>query len=439
MLFFRYLALSFESEAKNKAMKKISILILITSLLSCRSQVTENSKSANQVSIATIAEQKIKESNIQHAIDWLAESKKLEAFVLNEAEINALGYQLLYNYNQPADALKIFELNVELFPSSANVYDSAGEGLFVNKDYQKSIAYYRKSMELSAKVQFHQLGYLPPKEYQATSLPKEVTQLFEQEGDWENDIAFVYVQGGPDLQLNIGPRDGLHLMPNDSSLLKIYPYQGQMLNPDLLACKPLLTEAQSAFENAQSVEILDKVIQYLVSQKKKVFLIGHSYGTSICMEYVHAKNNQAEKVVLMGLDLDEDISSWETLKSGEYIRWENGEKPYARVIFGNIPAEHPSKESFDRVADNLTMMVKSNMAKKYTTLYQAADFKNIISVYSTHDEANGRKSKEELAILKQQGTTVVEIEGDHHDMLTSEFMTALYEHLVNGEPLGKRY
>ena len=421
-------------------MNKLTIILIAFILLnSCKHKIPENRQFENNPSSTIIAEQKINESGIKEAVDWLEENKKSEDFVLNEEEINGLGYRLLYNSNKPTEASKIFEINIELFPNSYNAYDSAAEGYLNIGNHQKSIDYYRKSIELNGKVQFHQLGYLESKEYSPTILPNDTTKLFQIEGIWKNNVAFVYVQGGPDLQLNIGPRDGLHLMPNHSELLKIYPYQAQMLNPETIACNPMLTAEQSAYENSQSVEILDRVIRYLVAHKKKVYLIGHSYGASISMEYLHSKENLTEKVVLMGLDLDEDISSWKTLNTGEYIRWENGQNPYALTVFQEIPEEHPLKTSFDRVADNLGMIVGNNMAKNYTDLYEDEDFKKLISVYSTQDEANGRKSKEEIAILNQKGSTIIEIQGDHHDMLTTEFMSDLYQHLVNGKSMASKY
>lgn len=421
-------------------MYRVSLLLIFLLLSSsCKSQRGGSNKIKDALTTAKIAEQKLRAAGIEGFDEWLEERKKSSDFILDEAAINAWGYELLYDSNDADAAVKVFLINMNLYPTSSNAYDSAGEGYLVAGDYEKSVEYYRKAIELQGRVQFHQLIYLDAQTYKPSSIPADTTKLFQTRGNWDNEIAFVYVQGGPDVQLNIGPRDGLHLMPNHSSLLKIYPYQGQMFNPEMLATKPILTEEQSAFENAQSIEILDRVIRYLVARKKKVFLIGHSYGASISMEYVHSKENLAQKVVLMGLDLDEDISSWESLKSGEYIRWEDGQRPYARTIFRHIPDEHPSNAASKRVADNLTMIVKNNMAKKYTDLYKDEDFKNIISVYSTEDEANGRKSQEEIAILKQKGTTIVEVEGDHHDMLTRTFMTDLYEHLVNAKALAERY
>ena len=222
-------------------------------------------------------------------------------------------------------------------------------------------------------------------------------------------------------------------MPNSDKLLKIYPYQSQMLNPDLLIANPNLTEKQSAQENSISVEILNRTILHLKNKGKKVFLIGHSYGASICLEYLYSKNNLTNKTVIMGLDLDEDISSWSELETGEYIRWEN-EMPISKKNFGWIPNDFPILNAFNRVADNLTSLIKSNMQKKYTTLLEQNDFDKLVSVYATEDEANGRKSEQEIEFLNSKNATLVALEGNHHSMLTSNFMKKVYENFTQGKP-----
>jgi len=198
-----------------------------------------------------------------------------------------------------------------------------------------------------------------------------------------------------------------------------------MFNANLFISDPAITYEQSTFENGQSVEILDKTISYLVSKGKRVFVIGHSYGASICLEYLNTKEILAEKVVLMGMDLDEDISSWLQLKPGEFIRWENGVRPVVKNVFGWIPDDYPKKAMFDNIVENLEMIIRVNMEKKYTTLLNPETIKKTISVYALADEANGVKSEDEIN----------EIEGDHHSMLTKSFMTRLYNHLIHGTSL----
>ncbi|MGE8434318.1 serine hydrolase [Chryseobacterium joostei] len=65
----------------------------------------------------------------------------------NENELNELGYEFLRDGNIDS-AIKIFSLNVNEFPKSANVYDSRGEGYFNKKEYLLSKKDYLKVLEL---------------------------------------------------------------------------------------------------------------------------------------------------------------------------------------------------------------------------------------------------------------------------------------------------
>ncbi len=65
----------------------------------------------------------------------------------DEDELNMLGYEFLRNGNIEA-AIKIFDLNVNEFPTSGNAYDSRGEGYFNKKEYQLAKRDYLKSLEL---------------------------------------------------------------------------------------------------------------------------------------------------------------------------------------------------------------------------------------------------------------------------------------------------
>ena len=64
-----------------------------------------------------------------------------------EAELNRVGYQLL-QMKKIAEAIEIFKLNVEMYPQSANTYDSLGEAYMTHNDKELSIANYKKSLEL---------------------------------------------------------------------------------------------------------------------------------------------------------------------------------------------------------------------------------------------------------------------------------------------------
>ncbi|HWN09169.1 MAG TPA: serine hydrolase [Pyrinomonadaceae bacterium] len=76
-------------------------------------------------------------------------SRQPNDYDFNEGEINMLGYQLL-QAKKVKDAIEVFKLNVELFPKSANTYDSLAEAYMNNGDSELAIANYKKSLELDA-------------------------------------------------------------------------------------------------------------------------------------------------------------------------------------------------------------------------------------------------------------------------------------------------
>ena len=75
-------------------------------------------------------------------------SEKPATFRFDEREFNSLGYEFLGQRKIP-EAIALFQMNVELFPGSANVYDSLGEAFLLSGDREQAIANYRRSLELN--------------------------------------------------------------------------------------------------------------------------------------------------------------------------------------------------------------------------------------------------------------------------------------------------
>ncbi|MBS1790378.1 MAG: serine hydrolase [Acidobacteria bacterium] len=73
-----------------------------------------------------------------------------ESEVLNEAQMNRLGYDLL-GAQRAKDAIEIFKQNVEDYPQSSNVYDSLGEAYANDGQTELAIKNYQRSLELDPK------------------------------------------------------------------------------------------------------------------------------------------------------------------------------------------------------------------------------------------------------------------------------------------------
>ncbi len=71
----------------------------------------------------------------------------LPAADIVESMINAMGYELLENGEIDA-AIKVFDLNAETFPLSANTWDSLAEAVMTKGDHESAIRYCRVSLKL---------------------------------------------------------------------------------------------------------------------------------------------------------------------------------------------------------------------------------------------------------------------------------------------------
>ena len=68
--------------------------------------------------------------------------------IFSETFLNQLGYKLV-GQDRLAQAIEIFKLNVEAYPSSANVYDSLAETYLKSGDKEMAIKFYEKVNEIS--------------------------------------------------------------------------------------------------------------------------------------------------------------------------------------------------------------------------------------------------------------------------------------------------
>jgi tetratricopeptide (TPR) repeat protein len=66
-----------------------------------------------------------------------------------ESYLNTLGYEQLHNGDNQG-AIKLFNLNVKMFPASYNVYDSLGEAYMIGGNKKEAIKNYEKSLAINS-------------------------------------------------------------------------------------------------------------------------------------------------------------------------------------------------------------------------------------------------------------------------------------------------
>ncbi len=92
----------------------------------------------------------IKMRSIDKALEFykkLSNHPAKKMFILNENELNNLGYQMLKE-GEPKNAIKLFKLNVDEYPESANVYDSLAEAYLINGDLINAENNYSKAQSI---------------------------------------------------------------------------------------------------------------------------------------------------------------------------------------------------------------------------------------------------------------------------------------------------
>ena len=75
-------------------------------------------------------------------------TSKDNKLTFNENDLNTLGYSLL-NRGKSTESIKVLLLALEIYPRSANLYDSLGEAYMKNGDNENAIMNYEKSLQLN--------------------------------------------------------------------------------------------------------------------------------------------------------------------------------------------------------------------------------------------------------------------------------------------------
>ena len=87
----------------------------------------------------------VREKGIEATMQVFASS--LKDGTIPEGSVNSVGYHLLWQ-KKTAEAIRVFQLNAELHPESANAFDSLAEAYMESGNKVQAIGNYEKSLVL---------------------------------------------------------------------------------------------------------------------------------------------------------------------------------------------------------------------------------------------------------------------------------------------------
>lgn len=89
-------------------------------------------------------------SGVETALKFFNEKKMKEKdkYAITESELNRMGYELMWE-GKKTEAVAVFRLMADEFPTSGNAFDSLGEGYMNLGDKENAIKNYQKSLELN--------------------------------------------------------------------------------------------------------------------------------------------------------------------------------------------------------------------------------------------------------------------------------------------------
>lgn len=238
-------------------------------------------------------------------------------------------------------------------------------------------------------------------------ISQEIKDLISFKGDENAPVVLINAQSGPDTELSTDDLDGIFEIFDTTDLLAVNVHQGQTLNPSLFEGNDITFE-QAINYNAESIEMLYKVVKYFKDQGRTVYVLGISFGAFITQELIAKKGvDVADKYLIMVGRLDMNDVIWQGFAEGRFGYFENGINPIVEDEVGTDVTDR----NLDKLAAGLSM-------NRYTQLLNTfEDLSKITYVYGETDQAVGRLTNSEIEFLQSKNVNIIVGSGDHDETI----------------------
>jgi hypothetical protein len=248
-------------------------------------------------------------------------------------------------------------------------------------------------------------------------ISQEIKDLISFTGDEDASIVLINTQGGPGTVLDTNGLDQALQDFDTSDILAVNVHQAQTLNPSLFEGKDITFDQAINFD-AESIEILYKVVKYFKNQGRTIYVLGVSFGAFMIQELIAKKGiDTADKYLIMVGRLDMNAVIWQALSEGRFGFFENGINP----IVEDEAETNATDRNMSRLAAGLGM-------NRYTELLNVfEDLSRMTYVYGKTDQNVGRLTDAEIEFLQSKKATILSGNGDHDETINAFFAQGLNE------------
>lgn len=133
-----------------------------------------------------------KDKGIEKAIAtyYTLKKKDKDEYIFDESQLNSVGYIIMNEHKKPADAKKIFWLNMEEYPHAVNPNDSYGDVLVALGEKEEAKKYYQKAIDTYNRQNAFEKNVVKSSKAKLAVLNNKNKQLSFMEGDW--DVEYVW-------------------------------------------------------------------------------------------------------------------------------------------------------------------------------------------------------------------------------------------------------
>jgi hypothetical protein len=226
-------------------------------------------------------------------------------------------------------------------------------------------------------------------------------------GNPASNTVIINAQGGPETTLFTNEFKEIFLNKgkiNTDSIFAVNIQQIQTLEPEKFE-KSDITFEQAIEYGKQNTKMLADAVNYFKAKRKKVIVVGISYGAFLVEDYLADYGNVADEYFIMvgRLNMPKDI--WIPFSKGKMIEFKDGVK-FTKV-----------KKQKEIVQRNMSKIAAAYGHKRYMTLLKDIKMSNVVYAYGLTDEQVGRLSDLEINFLEQKNVKLLQGKGGHTETI----------------------